>query len=75
MLIHEWFVSGKALSGVHQKLPLGRLFLIELDGNIKNLIVGFEGNIKLEEITAVLDDGITFQKILACYHNKLNLAR
>lgn len=47
MIIHEWFVSGKALNGMLQKLPSERLLLIELDGNIKDLIVGFESNIRL----------------------------
>lgn len=32
---------------------------------MKDLIVGFEVNIKLGEIISVLDNGISFQKILA----------
>ena len=32
------------LSGVLHELPLDRLFLVELNGNMKDLMVGFEGD-------------------------------
>lgn len=65
VIIHEWFVSGKGLNGMLQKLPSERLLLIELDGNINDLIVGFEGNIRL----IILNDST-----LCCMHSTVSFA-